>query len=49
MAQASLKESTVTLKLQNPFELYNLDSTPPAVVTTNKSWIDKIIWGNVAG
>ena len=42
MAQASLKESTVTLKLQSPFELYNLNSAPPAVVTTNKAELIKL-------
>jgi len=49
MAQASVKEPIANIKLQTPFELYNLNSTdasspsgPSEVVTTNRAELMKL-------
>ena len=47
MAQASLKEPVVNIKLQSPFELYNLNSAaatggPSEIITTNRAELMKL-------
>lgn len=48
MAQASVKEPIAKIKLQVPFELYNLDSTvgspkgPSEVITTDRAEMMKL-------